>query len=286
MLALAGAAISSFPLDARADEPPPQRIELRHRIAIDLPVTVGLWGGAVAWIASRDPLIPSECRFCDGSEPGEVNAVDELFRDAFRRRDTGPAATMSHVLAYSVAPITSVGLGGLAAFADDRADELPLNMLLVAQATGVAVVVTETIKPLTLRERPDVHAMEGDARADALQEAESLLSFPSGHTCTTFAIASAGGTIASMRGYRLAPMVWISGMMIAATTGYMRMAADRHYFTDVLAGGALGTAIGAAVPLLFHSPKGRSGAFAFLGHAMIGTEAIPGGRIVTIGGLF
>ena len=35
-------------------------------------------------------------------------------------------------------------------------------------------------------------------------------------------------------------------------TGYLRIASDRHYFTDVMAGAVVGTAVGVGVPFLFH----------------------------------
>ena len=48
------------------------------------------------------------------------------------------------------------------------------------------------------------------------------------------------GTIASLRGYSLAPLVWGSGALIALSTGYLRIAADKHYLSDVLTGLVIG----------------------------------------------
>ena len=58
------------------------------------------------------------------------------------------------------------------------------------------------------------------------------------------------GVIAQRRGYRIAPVIWTTGLAIAATTAYLRMAADRHSFTDVLVGGAIGALGGALIPRL------------------------------------
>ncbi|HEY8146421.1 MAG TPA: phosphatase PAP2 family protein, partial [Kofleriaceae bacterium] len=63
-----------------------------------------------------------------------------------------------------------------------------------------------------------------------------------------FSLAVAGGTVASIRGYKTAPVVWSIGLVSAAATGYFRMAADKHYATDVIAGAVTGGAIGFAVP--------------------------------------
>jgi membrane-associated phospholipid phosphatase len=44
-------------------------------------------------------------------------------------------------------------------------------------------------------------------------------------------------------------------MAIGGVTAYTRIAADEHYFTDTLAGAAIGTVVGGAVPLIFHRPR-------------------------------
>jgi membrane-associated phospholipid phosphatase len=73
-----------------------------------------------------------------------------------------------------------------------------------------------------------------------------------------FALAASSGTVASMRGYRLSPLVWGSGMALAAATAYARIASDDAWLTDTLAGAGLGTAVGVLVPLLLHAPETRS----------------------------
>jgi membrane-associated phospholipid phosphatase len=139
------------------------------------------------------------------------------------------------------------------------------------------------------RERPSVHAQPSPERESSLQSHSSLESFPAGHNGSAFAIAAAGGTVATLRGYRLAPLVWIVGGAIAFGTTYLRMAADRHYFTDLTVGAALGIGTGIAIPLLFHrrvasgSVDRPSAATRWLQGAMVSTTEVPGGRIVGIG---
>ncbi len=55
-----------------------------------------------------------------------------------------------------------------------------------------------------------------------------------------------------MRGYRLASVVWATSLPMAAATGYLRIAADKHYLTDVLTGALIGSAVGFLVPFAFH----------------------------------
>jgi hypothetical protein len=64
----------------------PPRIELRHDLRVDLPVTAGLAVVVVGWRLLRDDLEPSTCRWCDGSSPGKVNAIDDWFRSRGCRR--------------------------------------------------------------------------------------------------------------------------------------------------------------------------------------------------------
>jgi membrane-associated phospholipid phosphatase len=75
--------------------------------------------------------------------------------------------------------------------------------------------------------------------------------------------------------------VWTAGILFGVGTAYTRMAADRHYFTDVLAGAGIGTAIGAGIPLLFHSPVPVLGE-----RARFVTTPVAGGHILGISGSF
>jgi len=81
-----------------------------------------------------------------------------------------------------------------------------------------------------------------------------------------------------MRGYRVAPLVWTAGLVLGVATAYTRMAADRHYFTDVLAGAAIGTVTGAAVPLLFHPAREL--------RLTLTASPIPHGQLIGVGGSF
>lgn len=109
----------------------------------------------------------------------------------------------------------------------------------------LATVVGKLSKIAFARKRPYGHFRTDQAGPQDPDENES---FVSGHTTLGFSLAVAGGTVASIRGYRTAPWVWGIGLTAAAASGYFRMAADKHYTTDILAGAALGGAIGFAVP--------------------------------------
>jgi membrane-associated phospholipid phosphatase len=114
----------------------------------------------------------------------------------------------------------------------------------------VAVLATQIAKVAAGRARPYAWADPG-----AADNANANLSFWSGHTATTFAVASAAGTVARLRGYRSWPWIMGVGLAGASTCGWLRIAADRHWATDVLVGAAVGSLAGFGMPLLLH---GRS----------------------------
>jgi membrane-associated phospholipid phosphatase len=117
------------------------------------------------------------------------------------------------------------------------------------QAAFAASLLQHVTKLVVARQRPYAHyAPPGTL----VSSEEDDVSFWSGHTSLGFALAVSSGTVASTRGYALAPVIWAGGLALAAATGYLRIAADRHYATDVLTGAAIGSLVGYAWPKLVH----------------------------------
>jgi len=247
----------SFCLAGRPAEA--QTRELRWDPALDVTVTVA---GAAAWVMTevfKGDLAPSHCRWCS------VDAMDAGVRDALVWRDTASADTVSHVTGFALMPLASLGLDALAAAHDGALANVPKDALFIVEAGVIAGDITQLTKMLVARERPFVHALPPEQKALTPQPSDNDLSFFSGHTSEAFALAAASGTISTMRGYRWAPVVWSAGGGLAATTAYLRIAADKHWLTDVLVGMVVGAGIGFAVPYLFHAPvddppKSSSGA--------------------------
>lgn len=262
-------------------------IQLRYNLLVDGITTGVMAASLVTWGILKTHVGIDSCVICDG-EAGKVNAVDDFFRDTMRQRDGTPAATLSHILSYGGGPIMGVVLTVGVAAADHRIEEAPVNALLVVQASLAAVLLKEAVTAVFRRERPIVHAAEGDAKAELLAEGDPLESFPGGHTASIMAITASAATIATLRGYRLAPLVWIIGSMLGVTSTYLRIASDQHYFTDNVAGAAIGIGVGAGLPLLFHGRiDERPGvATRWLRGAMVTSSAVPGGRVVGLGWAF
>jgi membrane-associated phospholipid phosphatase len=233
--------------------------ELRYTPAVDLSITLGGFG---AWAISerlRSYLVPNHCRWCEVDEDGNdtVNGLDRSVR-SWRWIQHNAADALSDVTAFMAAPITAFGTPTLVSAHDRRIGDFGANALVVAEAGAVAADVNQLVKFLVVRERPDAHARALDEPGPYPRSVDDHLSFYSGHTTEATSLAVAAGTVASMRGYRLAPVVWGAGLPIALATGYLRIAADRHYFTDVLTGALVGAAIGFLVPYVFHRPESAS----------------------------
>ena len=114
-----------------------------------------------------------------------------------------------------------------------------------AEAQAVNVLATNIVKVITGRHRPWVSYRNFDSpfykNADP---AIANQSFFSGHTSATFASASFHHRMLHrFQGKNFGdPEVW--GVYLAATlTGIMRIGADKHYLTDVLAGALVGTVV-------------------------------------------
>jgi membrane-associated phospholipid phosphatase len=234
----------------------------------ELDVTVTLYAGA-AWLVTevdKPNFAPDACRWCDGS----LNALDKSVRRALLWKDTETAASLSNVAVFGLAPLSALGVSALAAWHDHRAQNIPSDALVILEASLLAMDLNQVAKYAAGRARPYARFENASVLAGSPDPHDANLSFFSGHTTFAFALATASGTLATMRGYRWAPWVWAQGLAIGLATGYLRIAADRHYLTDVIGGALVGSAVGFAVPFL-HRP-GRS--------IMVGPVAGPGLGVV------
>jgi membrane-associated phospholipid phosphatase len=224
--------------------------DLRYDWKVDGAITVGafaLWGGAELL---KGHLAASTCRWCG------VDGVDWSVRNALHWDNTGAANLESNIGAYAIVPLAGLGMTALAAAREDRLGEMGGNALVVAESVALAGDLSQIFKFATGRERPFVHALPEAEKPLTANPADNNVSFYSSHTSFAFTLATASGTVASMRHYRLAPLVWALGYASAAAVGYLRIAADRHYFTDVLTGAVVGSAVGFTVPYCFHRSRG------------------------------
>jgi membrane-associated phospholipid phosphatase len=237
--------------------------ELRFDTRIDVAVTSV---GSVWWITSemmKADLVPEKCRWCYRAEDGKdlLNPYDGWVRRRLVWRDTDTAATVSSVVGFFVEPAALMGLTALSEANDRAIGRFPVDALLITEATVIAGDVNQLAKFAFARERPFVHFLPRAPdviRALTDSPSDDNLSFFSGHTTLAFAVATSAGMVNTLRGYRLAPLVWGAGMTMAVSVGYLRIAADKHYFSDVMTGAVVGSIIGVGIPLIFHSATSSS----------------------------
>jgi membrane-associated phospholipid phosphatase len=217
-------------------------------------------GGAL-WFTTgtliKKDIAPDECRWC---EPG---AFDD-WASGLRWDDGRPADVTSDVISFALAPVAAGGLVTAAAIHDHRARELGVDLLIVGEAIVAAGLTGELLRFTTGRERPNVHELPPADKPLTPHPQENNLSFVSGHAATSVALALASGLVASRRRRRLAPVIWATGLTLAAVSCYLRVASGEHYATDVLGGIAVGAGVGMAVPLLHHPRREAGGASAAL----------------------
>jgi membrane-associated phospholipid phosphatase len=225
----------SAEVDAASAEPWHRGRHGKNRIVHLSITTVGL----VAYPLMKPveaALAPDACRWCTPT------ALDTAVRERLRWSDTGTADTLG-VVAHGAAPALSIALLLLGTLDEPSWAQLIDDVVPVVETVVITQWVTRALKLGVGRQRP--YARYGDPDDD-----DDNLSFPSGHAARPVSIVVAAALVARARRYRSEPYLWAGGLALAAASGYLRIAGDRHYVTDVLAGSALGVAAGLTVPLL------------------------------------
>ena len=216
---------------AAADNTPWYREPTTHVVITAAIATAKVAADTIA----EDALAPDACRWC------EPLAIDRRVRDAVVWRHPARADVLADISAYALAP--ALGLGLLAVTRPDHAgsgwfhDALP-----VVETVVITQAITHAAKLAFGRARPYARFGTPPPRS------EDNLSFWSGHTSFAFALLTSTAVVASERGYASGPAIWGTGLAVGMATAYLRIAADKHYLTDVLVGAAFGVGCGLVIP--------------------------------------
>ncbi len=246
----------------------------RHRLTWSAPKDVSIilvtGGGWIFTELNKEGIAPANCRWCS------TNALDNGVTGLLGWENRHAAATMSDITAFGAIPLATLGSLAFLSYGDERLDEMPLNALVMVQALTISSALNQTVKFIAGRERPFAAELSPSEKRAVDHAADNNLSFYSGHANMAFALAVSAGTIAWMRDYENQALVWGVGLPIAAFVGYGRIAAKKHYLTDVMLGAAIGSGIGFAVPYFLHRPKALGGGWITLapstnGAAIAGT---------------
>lgn len=268
---------------------PSVRPMLRYSLPIDLTI-VGV--GGVGWITSeilKSKIVSPGCFWCNPP------AVDVAVKNALRWEDRQSADLLSYISGFGLAPLGAFGMNAAFVLANGgKWKEVGIDSLVILESITLAADITQIVKFSVLRERPFVNDLAASAKSSTPSPSDNDLSFFSGHTTLAFVAAVSGGTVASLKGYRGAGWIWAAGLTFATATGYLRIAADKHYFVDVLSGAMVGAGIGFWVPWL-HRPEiqktaqktAQDGPRKWAGVQMMAPFAttLPGGGVLGIQGI-
>ena len=172
-------------------------------------------------------------------DPQEVNSFDRPFMAPYSK-------TLDNL---SLVPAIAVALSPAVLLAQPSSEYLTIGLMYI-ESFAITYGSKELIKFLVHRERPYMY--DANTPMSLVQDEEHNESFLSGHT----ALAFNGASFASYVFCKYNPdskwkiPVIAASYSLAAATAAMRVASGCHFVTDVLAGAALGTVIGIAVPAL------------------------------------
>ena len=201
----------------------------------DLVALAVLAGVAVVPSAAGLPHGPPDCAPCD---PATLWGIDR----GVVGHATAWAGTASDVVVLGV-----MGGAALAALAGAPSEQRTGNAAVFGETIAAAYAATGWLKATVGRERPVLYTADAPAAAD---DPDNQRSFPSGHTAAAFGAAVSYLVVSERQHlpHRTRNTVLLFGG--AVTVGALRVAAGRHFPTDVLAGAALGSLIGWLVPTL------------------------------------
>ena len=197
------------------------------------------WGDAVSVAAAgvaalipdatKLPKVAPSCAPCD---PRSLPGIDRSALHTF----SGSAGTMSTALL-----VGTVGFAGIASLDGATAAQRRGHVAVFANSLAWTLAATDWMKVLVRRKRPVLYTADAAAAAG---DPNSQRSFPSGHASIAFAAATSYLVMAQRehlphRG-RNAALLYVGALGVAA----LRVAAGKHFPTDVAGGAALGTGIG------------------------------------------
>lgn len=216
------------------------------RLAVDLPIVAVASALALGTELAKGELPGPSCGLtCD---PQGINALDRTVPG----NRSAAANLASHVFVGA-----AIGLPFALDLIDVLANRQPGGMrgygedfLVLAEVLTINFALNNVIKFAVRRPRPLAYDPNFDI-ADRT-EPEAALSFYSGHSATAFAMATSYSYLFMRRhpGSKLIVPVWLISEAMAVTTAYLRVHAGKHFYTDVIMGAVVGSAIGLLIPFL------------------------------------
>jgi membrane-associated phospholipid phosphatase len=210
-----------------------------YQLSVDLDIPVLLLGGAMAssYFLMSEAAPPACAPVCNRSN---VNAFDRPFAGRYSR----PWQTVGDIATASTLVLVPAAL-----LLDERSVAGLRDALIVGEAvlmtSGLEAIVNYAVK----RPRPRVYGTK--APLDERDDGNAGRSFYSGHVGNCVAATVAATIILRNEGHpQAAWAIFAFGLAGSAVVGVARVEAGSHFPSDVLAGVAVGTAFGFALPAL------------------------------------
>lgn len=242
----------------------PPHSPLRANLAVDLPITLGAAAVGGFSEAAKGSLCGPSC-YPSYTDPKlrrrlyqDLNSLD---RPVVGNHSTVAAGASDALLIMNVAApfvLDAFDVASLDGRTGDRWAGYGTDALILAEVLALDVALNNVVKYAVRRPRPFVYSAltcdparpDSDA-CDKLHDPDALLSFYSGHSSISFASATAYSTLFTMRHPRWSSaLVWITLEGLATVTASLRVAAGKHFVTDVITGAVVGGSIGFLVPYL------------------------------------
>jgi len=182
--------------------------------------------------------MPKGAPSCAPCDPATIPGIDRwAVRPLVAAADVGSDVAIAAVVGWTALS----GLRGL------PARQWQGNLAVFANTATWTAASAEWLKVLVRRRRPILYTSDAAAAAGVRA---SQMSMPSGHTALAFAAATSYLVLSArehLPDRRRNAVLLYAG---AVGVGALRVAAGKHFPTDVIAGAALGSAIGWLVPTI------------------------------------
>lgn len=246
------------------DYPPTaENPDRRSRLWRDEWPTFSAWEGAATVAAGAGTglmfmLGPPEGSNWEGGVLFDNRVRNGIRLDSARDRQTARSIGDYTYYAAPLLPLLVDPLIAAWAVHGDRKAALNLEMISL-EAFAYSGFVSFASTRISRRERPDsTQCRKDEPDGECKLDNEAFLSGHTSISATSAGLVCANHARMPLWGHPVADAgACVLATSSAVATGVTRMAADRHYATDVLAGFGLGFGIGYAVPTVLHYARSK-----------------------------